>query len=171
MIYYVMAIRLVDADDIPRVAEIHIFGWRCAYRGIISDDILFNKRSVAECITRWHEERVYNKESETYVYDDGIVKAFLTIGRSRDKDKPNAFELWGIYVDPSFKRQGIGKQLVTFCENKAKERGFKEIILHVLEKNKNSRKFYEKMGYKTDGMRVFLDEINAFEIRYVKPQK
>ena len=31
-------IRAMEISDIPRVAEIHVFGWRSAFRGIISDE-------------------------------------------------------------------------------------------------------------------------------------
>jgi len=41
-------IRRAKVDDANRIAEIHVFGWRCAYRGIVSDEYLFGKASVGK---------------------------------------------------------------------------------------------------------------------------
>lgn len=40
-------IRPASASDIPRLGEIHITGWRYAYRGIISDRELRLVRDLA----------------------------------------------------------------------------------------------------------------------------
>ena len=161
-------IRPMALADVPRVAEIHVFGWRTAFRGIVSDEILFGKRSVAGSMQRFKETLGSGEYGETYVFDDGLIKAFMTIGVCRDEDKQNAFELGGIYVEPLMKRQGIGASLVEFCEKIATERGYKEICLWVLEGNYNSQRFYEKMGFAADGTRKFLENIQATATRYVK---
>ena len=160
-------IRIMELSDIPRAAEIHVFGWRSAYKKIISDDFLFNKMLVSKRISHF-DNAVRNNLGENYVFDDGIIKAVLTIGACRDTDKLDAFELWGIYVDPFMKRQGIGSEMLKFCEKKAIERGFKEIYLWVFEKNKNARNFYEKFGYSPDGKSNFIEPLVATEIRYHK---
>jgi len=139
-------IRAIQISDAPRAAEIHVFGWRSAYRGIVSDEFLFNKMIVLERLSGF-ENAIRDLTEETYVYDDGIIKAILTIGICRDPDKLNSFELWGIYVEPLMKRQGIGSKMVDYCEKKAVERGFNEVCLWVFEKNADSRLFYKKLGY------------------------
>jgi GNAT superfamily N-acetyltransferase len=45
--------------------------------------------------------------------------------------------------------KGIGKALMTFAENLARDRGYKTITMHA---RKNSVGFYEKMGYKRSGL-------------------
>ena len=166
-------IRPMQLQDIPRVAEIHVFGWRCAYRGIISDQHLFNTMLETKRVERFTEQflkkdtgdEVWN---ESYVYDDGMIKAFLTIGPCRDADKPNAFELGGIYVDPSMKGQGIGTALTHYCEKRAKEQGYKEICLWTFEKNTAARAFYEKLGYVLDGATMVVEPYGATGVRYNK---
>jgi GNAT superfamily N-acetyltransferase len=44
--------------------------------------------------------------------------------------------------------KGIGKALMNFAENLARDRGYKKITMH---SRKNSVGFYEKMGYKRKG--------------------
>ena len=160
-------IRTMEITDLPRVAEIHVFGWRSAYRGIISDEYLFNKMLVSRRMSSF-ESAVKNNTEESYVYDDGMIKAFMTIGDCRDEDKPGAFELWGIYVEPFMKRQGIGSILMDYCERIAIERGFSEICLWVLEDNTEGRSFYEKLGYVPDGAKKRIDFLSVTEMRYTK---
>jgi ribosomal protein S18 acetylase RimI-like enzyme len=161
-------IRPAITEDASRLAEIHIFGWRMAYKGIISDEILFKLLQVNKRIKTF-KKTIGEKKEETYVFEDkGIVKAFMTIGKSRNEDKSDAFELWGIYVEPAFKRSGIGKELLEYCEEIGKERNYTENILWVLEKNKPARLFYEKMGYKADGKEKLIEKYNVKEIRYIK---
>jgi len=105
---------------------------------------------------------------ETYVYDDGIIKGFLTIGLCRDADKEGAFELGGLYVDPCFKGQGIGTALALHTEKTAIERGYKEICLWTFEKNAPTRAFYEKLGYTLDGATMIVEPFDAIGVRYSK---
>ena len=160
-------IRPMQASDIPRIAEIHVFGWRCAYRGFISDEHLFKTMLVSKRMVKF-EEYFSRGEYDSYVFDDGIIKAFLTIGPCRDEDKPEAFELGGIYVDPCMKGQGIGTALVAHCEKIAAERGYNEICLWTFEKNAPSRAFYEKLGYITDGATQIVEPFGAVGVRYCK---
>jgi len=162
----------MQLPDIPRVAEIHVFGWRCAYRGIVPDEILFNVMSVAKRIEKFE---VFLRDTEgtwstsgNFVYDDGIVKAFLTIGPCRDEDRQDAFELGGIYVDPCLQGQGIGTALALYCEEIAAARGYKDICLWTFEKNAAARTFYEKLGYALDGATQFLERYEAVGVRYHK---
>jgi ribosomal protein S18 acetylase RimI-like enzyme len=160
-------IRPAEFSDIPRMMEINVFAWRSAYRGIVSDKILFKNRTVMPLITHYQEN--FNTDtSERYVFDDGIIKAFMTVGTCRDEDKPDAFELGAIYVEPPFQRQKIGAAMAEFCENLAAQRGFKEICLWVLEENTSSRLFYEKQGYTTCGTTKLLENIGVTAIRYSK---
>ena len=160
-------IRPMQISDIPRVAEIHVFGWRCAYRGIVSDEHLFNKMLVSKRMERFSES-LQNNDYENYVFDDGIIKAFLTIGPCRDEDKTEAFELWGIYVDPCMQGQGIGATLVAYCESIATQRGYHEICIWTFEKNAPTRAFYEKHGYVHDGVTQIVEPYGAVGVRYCK---
>ena len=164
-------IRKAVVNDSPRMAEIHVFGWRCAYKEFISIEFLINIMTVkgrSEFFANYLSEQ--NNRNETYIYEeDTIVKAFMTIGNSRDEDKNDStFELEGIYVDPLFQRQNIGTDLVDFCVNEARNKNKEEITLWVFEKNKDSIKFYEKMGFKRDGKTKLMEKYNENAIRMNK---
>lgn len=52
-------------------------------------------------------------------------------------------------VDESCKRQGIGRELLLYMKQYAKEKGFHRLELDVLEFNESALKFYESIGFKT----------------------
>lgn len=161
-------IRLAKNQDVSRIAEIHIFGWRSAYRDLISDEYLFSNLSVSKRINSLSTVKEQNNE-ETYVFEDsGIIKAFMILGNSRNVDKPNSYELYALYVEPLMKGQGIGTQMISEFESIAHSKGFKETILWVFKNNKSARSFYEKNGYLCDGKEKTIEKFAQIEIRYLK---
>ena len=160
-------IRKLEMADIPRVAEIVVFGWRSAFRGILSDEVLFCEQTVAMRIARFEKSIPENIHLSKFVFDDGIVKGLITFGASGEEN-PKAFELWAVYVDPFFQRQGIGEQLIRLCEAEAAKRGFSEVRISTLEKNEIGRRFYEKMGYITEGAAEYSEKRDAMMARYMK---
>lgn len=54
-------------------------------------------------------------------------------------------------VDPEHKGQGIGKRMVKFCLDYAKENGYRAIRLDAVPKNTPARRMYESMGFRFAG--------------------
>ena len=164
-------VRSAVYKDLSRIAEIHVFGWRNAYRGIVTDDFLFNKLSVRNILERY--EKIWKmKNDKLYVNEDNeIINGFMIFGCCRDSDKPEAFELYAIYVEPLMLHQGIGRKLLEKFESIGIESGYSENIVWVFKENIQARKFYEKMGYKEEGKEQKLEEVNAIEMRYYKKLK
>ena len=95
-------IRKMELQDIPHAAEIQTFAWRTSYKGIYTDEYLFAEALVTKRIP-YFEKMINNTEFDVFVYDDdGIVKGFLIITPCKEDDKPNALQIWNIYVDPFF---------------------------------------------------------------------
>ncbi|HVE61599.1 MAG TPA: GNAT family N-acetyltransferase [Chitinophagaceae bacterium] len=61
---------------------------------------------------------------------------------------PDTVRLRQMAVLNDLQGKGIGKALMNFAENLARDRGYKKITMHA---RKNSVGFYEKMGYKLIG--------------------
>lgn len=53
-----------------------------------------------------------------------------------------------VAVTDSFRNKGIGRQLVEYAENYAKEQGYKEVVLHARQV---AIEFYNKLGYTEEG--------------------
>jgi aminoglycoside 6'-N-acetyltransferase I len=61
--------------------------------------------------------------------------------------------LEGLYVKEAFRKQGIGKNLVGFCENWAKQKGCSEFASDCELENKESLAMHLKLGF-TEANRV-----------------
>lgn len=64
------------------------------------------------------------------------------------EEGPHTVRLRQMAVINDLQGKGIGKALMHFAENLARDRGYKKITMHA---RKNSVGFYEKMGYKKSG--------------------
>ncbi|GAB4374787.1 MAG: N-acetyltransferase [Elainellaceae cyanobacterium] len=56
--------------------------------------------------------------------------------------------LSNLAVLAEYRRQGVAQELLQTCERVAKDWGFHEIYLHVLENNHRARRLYWKAGYR-----------------------
>lgn len=160
-------VRTATVEDIPRISEIHVYGWRTAYAGLVSDKVLYKDRTVEKWIAG-HRELQPQWQDALVFEQDGIVKGFSFAGASRSEDKKDAWELFAIYVEPVFKFQGVGSALVEKTEELARAKTKTELFLWVLEKNPDGIRFYEKQGFRTDGTHLYDEGLKLDEIRMSK---
>lgn len=64
------------------------------------------------------------------------------------EEEPGTVRLRQMAVLNDLQGKGVGRALMQFAENLARDRGYKKITMHA---RKNSLGFYEKMGYKKVG--------------------
>jgi predicted GNAT family N-acyltransferase len=64
------------------------------------------------------------------------------------EEEPGTVRLRQMAVVNDLQGKGIGKALMQFAENLARDRGYKKITMHA---RKNALGFYEKMGYRKVG--------------------
>jgi ribosomal protein S18 acetylase RimI-like enzyme len=101
---------------------------------------------VAELVSR--EDGTHNYRSHRAQCITGTIEIAL---RSRfpwqipSSDYPY---LSNLAVHPEYRRQGVAQQLLSKCEETAREWGFSEIYLHVLENNHAARQLYYQAGYR-----------------------
>ncbi len=68
------------------------------------------------------------------------------------KTEPKTVRLRQMAVTSVLQGKGIGRALMTFAENVARDRGFKRLTMHA---RKSAIGFYEKNGYQTKGDEFF----------------
>jgi len=145
-------IRQADKRDIPRIAEIIVFGKRVAYRPIFENDyVSFNELQVVDLYEKYKSNP--NTLEEMLLYDDGIVKGVIN-GHPKD-DK--TFEITDFYVEPFFVGQGIGTLLIGQMIQQVRKKGFQKIILWVIKDNVRARKFYEVNGFVNSGKTCIIE--------------
>lgn len=75
--------------------------------------------------------------------DDDLLACCMLV-----EELPGTIRLRQMAVLNDLQGKGIGKALMQFAENLARDRGYKRITMHA---RKNALGFYEKMGYKRVG--------------------
>ena len=167
-----MNLRRAQAADVPALARIHVDSWQVAYRGIVPDSFLerftYQKREAA------FRQALLDDWAETYLIEDEheqTALGILTIGGCRDDDLDlNATgEIWGIYLVPAYWRRGIGTWTVHEAERLLQARGYRAVVLWVLEDNTEARRFYEALGFQVDGAFKMVELGQPLKaIRYIK---
>ena len=115
-------IRNAKTQDIPRIAEILVFGKRVAYRQIFKNDIVsFNEIQVLKIAEEYKNNPSLLKDM--IVFDDGILKAIINL-----RYEIHSAEISDFYVEPFFKGQGIGRQMIEYVVSEAKKKGINKII-------------------------------------------
>ena len=163
-------IREATVNDAGRIAEIEVSSSRYAYKGVVADECLFRDLNV-ESRVPVYERWISEKRFALYVYEDPedkVIKGMMGIGMCEDEDKTDAFELHFIYLDPEHVRMGLGTKMLSFFEEKGKEKGCTNFVIWVLEENSMGIAFYKKNGYSPDGKEKIFKRWNKKEIRYVK---
>lgn len=159
-------VRQAIREDLARIAEIHICGWRFAYKGIFSDIEPFKNRLVVRSLKGL--EKQFNEGLEILVYEDNktdIIKGFIFHGNGKDKGKENSYEVYAMYLQPEFTNQGVGTALMDKTIEIMKEKNKTELLVWVLDKNKIGKGFYNKYGFKEDGEIKEIEDWKEKEIR------
>ena len=145
-------IRQADKRDIPRIAEIIVFGKRVAYRPIFKNDFVsFNELQVVHLYEEYRDNP--DRLDGMLLYDDGIVKGVIKGQPIGDK----TVEITDFYVEPFFVRQGIGTLLIEHLIRQVRENGGHKIVLWVIKDNMNARKFYEENGFVNSGKTCIIE--------------
>ncbi|MET9628131.1 GNAT family N-acetyltransferase [Lentzea sp. NPDC006480] len=137
-----MTVRLAEVSDAPAVASVQVQTWRTAYKGLMPDEVL-DGQSVEARTSMW-QRAIPNGGVWVALVDDAVV-GFASAGPSRDPDA--AFELYAIYVLSSAAGKGLGFELT-----KAALGDEPDVIVWVLDTNVQARRFYERIGFRADGV-------------------
>jgi ribosomal protein S18 acetylase RimI-like enzyme len=68
-------------------------------------------------------------------------------------DHPRAY-IDNLVVAQEAERKGVGRALLTFVERRARDHGYREVVLDVFAGNHGAIAFYERQGYRPDHIRM-----------------
>lgn len=92
-----------------------------------------------------------SKQTPLFWFERETTIACLWLGDAIDQISGTRYAyIFLVYVQPSHRRQGIGKYLLQIAENYAQERGDKLIGLQVFLKNTSALALYHKLGYQSN---------------------
>lgn len=158
-------------SDAAAIAEVHVRGWRWAYRDLLPADYLAGL-SVGRRQDRWAKELSAPSPTRTRVaLVDGRVCGFASAGPCRDPDLrgTDAWELYAIYLDPTVVGRGIGRALLAASLGDVPPE-VSLVSLWVLEGNSSAQAFYRAAGFTPDGRRqdIEIGGVSVVEVRYVR---
>jgi len=131
-------------NDFEQVYKILQESWDKAYSSFIpKEDLTFYLNQTYN--TKKLEELFNNTNAFCFVAEvDGKAVGWLKLAIDITE---NRFYLSSIYVLPEFQKLKIGKQLMEIAFTSAKEKGFSEIWIGVMDNNINALRWYEKTGF------------------------
>ena len=107
----------------------------------LRDDIL--RKPLGLTFSKEELEKEKNNLLMAPYEDDQMLGCCMLV-----EEDPQTVRLRQMAVLNDLQGKGIGKALMNFAENLARDRGYKKITMHA---RKNAIGFYEKMGYKQVG--------------------
>jgi len=82
----------------------------------------------------------------------GVIVGFAGLGpRDFSAEETRVGELYAIYVLPEIHGRGVGRALMAETVSRLRGAGFGEAVLWVFADNPRTRRFYERVGWRTDG--------------------
>ena len=150
-----VVIRDATGEDARAIAEVHVASWRWAYRDQLPQGLL-DGLSVDDREAMWTAWFLGPEPRAAVLVAcevDGRVVGFANAGPSRDEGSAgNTGELRAIYVLKEVQGTGVGTRLLDAAEERLRTARFDRATLWVLETNDLGRRFYEKAGWRWDGM-------------------
>lgn len=143
-------IRQACGSDASRLAEIEIFNYHLNFYPIFrNDSFYFGDLQVSDKINEYL--KAPEKLKNTYVYDDGVVKGFVTVENSEVKK---------LFVEPVLQGQGIGTELLGYAAAEMKCE-----FLWALEKNVKAIAFYKRSGFYRTSERKLEEDTDEYLIK------
>ncbi|MGX9135110.1 N-acetyltransferase family protein [Rummeliibacillus sp. JY-2-4R] len=114
--------------------------------------IFYQQTSDLEGAKTYIKHRLENNDSVIFVVKDqneyaGFTQLYPTFSSISMK---KAWVLNDMYIDPGFRKRGLGEMLLNKAKNYAIETGAKSIILETAPDNHDAQRLYEKNGYERD---------------------
>ena len=139
-------------DKINDIAEAQVLAWKAAFEGILGEKVL-STLAVKKFAENW--KRILDqKERKNYIWIDEFGKGlgFISFGKPKDKNESASIEIYGIYVHPDYWGKEIGYKLMVFAINSICQlKPSAKIVLWTMNKNKLSKKFYNRFGFRLNG--------------------
>ena len=140
-------IRPARAADVPALAALHVAAWRAAFRGILPD-LTLEGLSTAGFEDAWRRN-LKRRSRKNLVAIRGLrVAGFVAFGSAATGTEA---EIHGVYVDPGFWRQGVGRALMAAAVSGLAAEGHGCAAVWVMKDNRRARLFYESEGFSTAG--------------------
>jgi ribosomal protein S18 acetylase RimI-like enzyme len=174
-------IRRAVPEDARAIATVYVRSWKGAYPGLIPQSYL-DALTVDDRVGMWEETLDASAWPHTGVIvllgparddgaEEGPITGFVSFRPTRDEDVDAAAvgEIVTLYLDPTAFGSGGAELLMSAVEVALRGAGFTSASLWVLGTNARARRFYERRGWRPDGVTKLHDwgAFVATDVRYV----
>lgn len=142
-----MIIRDATKNDAHGIAQVHVSSWQTSYKGIMPDKAIA-ARPLEKRQAIW--TGILAKENHNTILlvaeENQKIVGFANGGKPQEAVDGFDSELYAIYLLKTAQGKGIGRQLMQTFAKRLVDKGYKSMLLWVLQNNQKSRGFYETMG-------------------------
>jgi ribosomal protein S18 acetylase RimI-like enzyme len=148
-----LEIRLVTEDDA-------IDFWNIRLRALSEEPSAFAasyeeevSKPIDDIINRIREQWSLPENYIVGAFKDGLLVGIVGFVREHRKNLSHKGNIWGMYVLPEARRQGIGKLLLIEVVRRSHNLGgLEQIVLTVTSNNKSAKGLYENIGFRYYGV-------------------
>lgn len=156
-----ITIRPAEPADAPTIAQIHVNSWRQAYAKYVPQAYL-DSIEVQEREGMWREVLAQPQTNVFIAQTAGRALGFASVGPAKDEDaEPGDLTLYTMYLDQESWGLGVARLLMKSVDELI--RNDSAMTLWVFEKNTRARRFYERNGFKHDGV----ERLESFSGEYL----
>ncbi len=145
-------LRDAAVDDAAAIEAVHSSSREAAYSSHVSAWPPAGA-GRSERVARWSRWLASSEIHCLVAERDDRIVGFVTVRAATDSDvsAQTVAEMPTLYIDPDHWRSGLGSALCDAAVQRARDLGFAELVLWVLEINDRARTFYARRGFRADG--------------------
>ena len=129
--------------DMGAVGRLYTDSWQRTYRGLIPDRVL-DEMTAERSRDKWTRYRE-QKENGLFVLErDGAVAGLAACRPFPERE--NSALLDSLHVAPEAQGGGWGRRLIARAARWARENGFRELVIYVVQGNRRAERLYRGMG-------------------------
>jgi GNAT superfamily N-acetyltransferase len=147
-------VRPADEGDVEGMARVSVDTWRLTYAGILPGRYLTRLRLPAQESQR--RRLMAAPDTVHFVAEEpitGETVGFASAGLARGESSGITAEVFELYVQNGFQRQGLGRGLLLAARHWLAGQGHEAMIVWVLADNP-ARVFYERLGGRAAAQRA-----------------
>ena len=149
-----MQIRTASKSDAEAITEVHIAAIREAYCDLLpADELARIAADVYDRATMWRCLLAEGYSTILVAEVDGHIAGYVDFDAWEEEETPETGgEIMAIFVRPEEWGLGIGQALMREAMARSRDRGWVEVYLWVLLENRRAVDFFERLGFRMDGV-------------------
>ncbi len=136
-------VEIQTISELPILRRLALEIWPNVYREILSEeqidymlDLMYSESALENDFKRGVQFYLLQNDNKNIGY----------LAFELNKNEVGNLYLHKIYIDPNYRKSGVGKQSIQFLKDKAEENQQNKISLNVNRYN-SAKEFYQKMGF------------------------